>query len=172
MKITDIRWKNNANTGGVSASDAYNAIEQIRHDCGGELSADDVLKKAKRKTHVLHPVFEWDDTKAAAEHRRTQARTLLRSIEIVYEERPEMPVRSHQITVQKKRGDEEGKTLYTTTEKAFSDPATRDLLVAKAIRDAMQFRRRFQVLRELQLIFDAIDKTVDQLAEQLESIKD
>ena len=172
MKITDIRWKNNANTGGVSASDAYNAIEKIRHDCGGELSADDVLEKARRKTHVLHPVFEWDDTKAAAEHRRTQARTLLRSIEIVYEERPEMPVRSHQITVQKKRGDEEGKTLYTTTEKAFSDPATRDLLVAKAIRDAMQFRRRFQVLRELQLIFDAIDKTVDQLADQLESVKD
>lgn len=171
MKITDIRWKNNANTGGVSASDAYNAIEQIRHDCGGELSADDVLEKAKRKTHVLHPVFEWDDTKAAAEHRRTQARTLLRSIEIVYEERPELPVRSHQITVQKKRGDDEGKTLYTNTETALSNPATRDALVANAIRDAMQFRRRFQVLREFQMIFDAIDKTVNELSQELDVLQ-
>lgn len=168
MKITDIRWKNNANTGGVKAADAYKAIEEIREKCGGELSAEDVLEQAKRKSHTLHPVFEWDDTRAAKEHRKTQARSLLRSIEIVYEERPELPIRSHQITVQKKRGDENGKTLYTSTETALSDPSTRDALVANAIRDAMLFRRRFQVLREFQVIFDAIDKTVDQLSQNLD----
>ena len=169
MNISEIRWKTNANTGGIAAVDAYNAIEKIRKEKGGELSVNDVIEQAKSKKHILHTVFEWDDTKAAAEHRMTQARSLLRSIEIVYEDQPELPIRSHQITVQKKRGDKEGKTLYTSTERALKDPAARDALIANAIRDAMTFRRKFQTLREFQLIFDAIDKTVEEVSKQIEN---
>lgn len=166
MKIKEIRWKANANTGGLNAKDAFEAIEQIRKKLGGEVSPDDIVAAAKSKQHKLHSVFEWDDTAAAKEHRLNQSRTLLRSIEVVYAEMPDRPMRSYEIIAKKKRGDEQSKTIYRTSDEAMSDPETRDALIADAIRQAMAFRRRFQGLRELQLIFEAIDQVSEQIVHQ------
>lgn len=166
MKVEKIRWKTNANTGGVKAEDAYNAIEAVRKKNGGHVSPNDLLAVAKRKNHVLHSIFEWNDDEAAKQHRLTQARTLLRSIEVVYDELPERPMRSHEIVQTKKRGDDQSQTLYTTTDLAMADPVARDALIATAIRQAMAFRRRFQNLRELQLIFEAIDKVADKIGDE------
>ena len=166
MKVEKIRWKTNANTGGVKAEDAYNAIEAVRNKNGGQVSPNDLLAVAKRKTHVLHSIFEWNDDEAAKQHRLTQARTLLRSIEVIYDELPERPMRSHEIVQTKKRGDDQSQTLYSTTDLAMADPVARDALIATAIRQAMAFRRRFQNLRELQLIFEAIDKVADKIGDE------
>lgn len=166
MKVEKIRWKTNANTGGVKAEDAYNAIEAVRKKNGGQVSPNDLLAVAKRKTHILHSIFEWNDDEAAKQHRLTQARTLLRSIEVVYDELPERPMRSHEIVQAKKRGDDKSQTLYSTTDLAMADPVARDALIATAIRQAMAFRRRFQNLRELQLIFEAIDKVADKVGDE------
>jgi hypothetical protein len=48
----------------------------------------------------------------------------------------------------------------------MADPVARDALIATAIRQAMAFRRRFQNLRELQLIFEAIDKVADKIGDE------
>ena len=164
MNIKEIRWKNNANTGGLDADEAYNAIEEIREKNGGDVAAEHIVKAAKPKRHKLHGIFEWDDSKAANQHRVNQARTLLRSIEVIYEELPDRPVRSHEIVFKKRRGEDGERTIYRTTDEAMADPVARDALIAEAIRQAMAFRRRFQNLRELQLIFDAIDKVADKVA--------
>lgn len=44
------------------------------------LLAEDVVKAARRESHPLHPRFEWDDRKAANEHRLYQARHLIASV--------------------------------------------------------------------------------------------
>ena len=163
MNIAEIRWKRNANTGGVSASDAFDEIERVRAKKGGDVAPEHLVEVARSKRNVLHGIFEWDDSTAATQHRITQARTLLRSIEVVYEELPERPMRSHEIVVRKKRGDDQSHTMYRTTSEAMEDPITRDALIAEAIRQAMAFRRRFQNLRELQMIFEAIDKVIEEV---------
>ena len=57
------------------------------------LLAVSVVEAARETTSVLHPYFEWDDSKAAARYRLAQARQLIRTI-FVHEERTGEPVRS------------------------------------------------------------------------------
>ncbi len=48
----------------------------------GLVSAQLVVEDAKKKNCPYHDFFEWNDSVAAKEHRKEQARLLLRSIEI------------------------------------------------------------------------------------------
>ena len=47
-----------------------------------------VLQEAKKKRSPLHKHFQWDDTIAAQEFRKTQARHLIKEYVVVVEERP------------------------------------------------------------------------------------
>lgn len=161
MKVKEIRWKRQVPTGGIDAERAYNALETIRSKNGG-LTDDAVVDAARPKNHTLHKWFEWDDNVAAQEHRRNQARLLIRSIEVVYEEAPAAPSRAYQ--VHRKTGKpKESRTVYNATEDVLADPESRDQLIARAIRQAMEFRRRFQGLHELDRIVNAIDETLMEL---------
>jgi len=164
--ITKVRWKTNANTGGVDAETAYQEIEKVRAAFGGDIAAEHVVKAASDSANPLHGIFEWDDSEAARQHRLTQARTLMRSIEVVYEEPERRPHRVYEVSHAAKRGDKQDATTYRTVEELMTDPASRDRLIGDAIKQAMAFRRRFQALRELQLIFEAIDKVSDDLVNQ------
>lgn len=48
----------------------------------GRLTAEDVVRAARTTTSPLHEFFEWDDEKAAHEHRLGQARALIRSVQV------------------------------------------------------------------------------------------
>jgi len=48
----------------------------------GELSVDDVINRAAPEDSPLHSFFEWDDAVCGVEHRRNQARQLIRRIKI------------------------------------------------------------------------------------------
>ncbi len=47
------------------------------------LTAESTIEAAKVRASPLHDAFEWDDTTAAHQHRLKQARTLIRSVEVV-----------------------------------------------------------------------------------------
>lgn len=49
----------------------------------GFLDLDTVVSTAKNPNDILHQYFTWDDTKAAHEHRKAQARALIRSVHYV-----------------------------------------------------------------------------------------
>ena len=55
---------------------------QRLYEANGELTAEGVVKEAKKKRSPLHGQFEWDDTKAGHKYRLVQARTLIRSVKI------------------------------------------------------------------------------------------
>tara|TARA_R110000787_G_scaffold61155_2_gene138614 strand:+ start:111 stop:593 length:483 start_codon:yes stop_codon:yes gene_type:complete len=59
---------------------------QALNELHGHLTPDLVLAAATKKTSPLHSMFLWDDTAAANEHRKWQARKLIRSVKI---ERPD-----------------------------------------------------------------------------------
>ena len=52
-------------------------LEQMARRNNGVLMIDDVLQAAQDEDNILHRHFEWDDTEAAKQFRREQARSLI-----------------------------------------------------------------------------------------------
>jgi hypothetical protein len=161
MKIEQIKWKQNVPTNGIDAEKAYAALETIRAKNNG-LTDDAIVQAAAPRNHTLHKWFEWDDSAAAVEYRRAQARKLIGSLEVTYEEAPDIKTRVYEVE-HKARPQDPERTVYTTTEEVLANPESRDRLIAEAIKAAMQFRRRFKMLHELDAVMEEIDKAVEKL---------
>ena len=156
MNIREIRWVNRSPSAGIDAEEAYTALEVIRANGNGTLKQPDIVQAAKSKRHVLHDWFQWDDTAAAATYRQQQAGQLIRCIEVVYEERPEVPTRMYQVDVKKTNRSVEPST-YMTTEEMLADPDKRNILLQRAYSEVQSIRNRYQALEELSHVFEAID---------------
>jgi hypothetical protein len=163
MKIQEVTWKRGIATKGIDPVKAHNALQQIGKQNGG-ITDDGIVAAASRKNHTLHNWFEWDDSAAAIEHRRRQARDLISSIHVVYQEAPATKTRMYQVDQRTPTGSE-ARTVYSTTEEVLSNPESRDRLIAEAIRMAMEFRRRFKMLYELDNVMAAIDSAIAKLAD-------
>lgn len=164
MKIESITWKANVPNKGINAADAYNALEAIRTANNG-LTDDGIVEAASAQDHVLHNWFEWDDGVAAMEHRRNQARGLLRAISVTYEEAPELKVRAYQVET-KARTQDLQRTVYSTTAEVLANPEARTRLLAQAIRAALEFRNRFRQLHELDAVMQSIDDCLVRLTSE------
>ena len=57
-------------------------LEKMARRNGGVLMIDDVIKEAEDEGSILHSHFEWDDSEAAVQYRREQARTLIQRCRI------------------------------------------------------------------------------------------
>lgn len=81
----------------VDAQEAGDELDRIREANGGELRADSVVVAAADPANVLHPCFEWDDTRAGALYRKEQASSLCRSIRVlvVNEDGDKEPLRAY-----------------------------------------------------------------------------
>lgn len=64
------------------APEAIAEVRAIYERTGGAALASDVLTEARRPDSALHPLFEWDDTVAAAAYRLAQAEALIRRIRV------------------------------------------------------------------------------------------
>jgi len=145
----------------IKAEIAFTELEKIKTANGGMLTAGIVLAKAKAKTNKLHKVFEWDDSKAADEHRMLQARKLMQSIEVVYPESPKQtPHRHYMVVTEPGKNDQPQRKVYRTTEEILKDPVARDELLGNAIREAISFRQKYAELSELAGVFHALDDFV------------
>ena len=165
MQIETIKWKQNVPSKGVDAAKAHKALEAIREKNNG-LTDDGVLAAASVKGHTLNKWFEWDDSTAASVHRRDQARQLIRSLEVTYSDAPGIKTRVYEVE-HKSRPQDPQRTVYTTTEEVLANPESRDRLIAEAIKAAMQFRRRFKMLHELDGLMLEIDKVVEKMGAEV-----
>ena len=78
----------------IDPEQAGQALAEIESQ-DGQLTAQSVVDAARPKRAPLHDAFEWDNTVAADEWRREQARSIIKSIQIVVveeegEEQPEV----------------------------------------------------------------------------------
>ncbi len=69
-------------------------LTQIAKRNGGRLMVDDVLAEAKSGSSPLHRHFEWDDTEAAEQYRRQQARALIQRCRIQLVETEPVQIRA------------------------------------------------------------------------------
>ncbi len=68
---------------GLTADDAAQELERIRNE--KMLTPANVVEESRAEDAPLHECFEWDDSKAANQHREAQARHLIRAIFVVHE---------------------------------------------------------------------------------------
>lgn len=64
----------------IDAQVAGEELAKIKGHNSGDLTPDMVLKAAEDKASPLHGVFEWDNDKAAHQHRLSTAGLLIRSV--------------------------------------------------------------------------------------------
>jgi len=141
----------------TDASKAYAELERIREKEGCLVPAV-VVAAASKPRNPLHKEFEWDDSAAAGEYRLEQARRMLRSLEVVYEASPDKQMRVYEVVTQPAHKDMPERKVYDDVGKILADPALRDELLARAIQEAISYRRKYSQLQELSLVFAAFDK--------------
>ncbi len=69
-------------------------LTKMARQNGGVLKVDDVLQEAKDENSILHKHFEWDDTEAASQYRRQQARALIARCKITMIETSPVEIRA------------------------------------------------------------------------------
>ena len=132
---------------------------------GGMLSPEAVVESARSERSILHPHFEWSNTKAAELYRLQQARTLIRVVVDVVT----VPGSGKPIAVRtfcSLRGDrgigrDDGEPVgYRVTAKVMKDDDLRAELVRQFKEDAKLFADRYRNLQEACEVVAAIDKVV------------
>lgn len=115
----------------------------------GRLTAGDLVEESRPEDAPLHEEFEWDDTVAAEEYRKCQARHIINSIiEVVS---PEIvPIRAFFNIVHQEPNYESVRTI-------ISDEEKRSALLKKALSELQSFEQKYSALVELTEVFDAID---------------
>lgn len=147
-------WRSSARVKGVSAQLAGEEIDKIREEVGGRLTPEAVIERARNKKHPLHNAFDWDDSIAAAKWRLDQAGNMIRAVVTVVDGKKDKgPVRAF-VSVVQSEGEEPS---YTTIGIAMSDDEMRRQVLGRALREAKQWKRRYEDYAELGEIFAAIE---------------
>lgn len=71
-----------------------NLLTKIARQNGGVLKVEDVLSEARDESSPLHKHFEWDDSEAAEQYRRQQARALIQKCKITLIESQPVEIRA------------------------------------------------------------------------------
>jgi len=69
-------------------------LTKMARQNGGVLKVEDVLLAAQDEGSILHKHFEWDDTEAAAQYRKQQARALIARCKITMVETAPVEIRA------------------------------------------------------------------------------
>ena len=95
-----------------------------------EKTRENIVKYARSQETELHKCFEWDDAKAAEQHRLDQAGEVLRSIVFVsvYQDE-EVTIRAFE------RGNTENNAAYRNVMEALDDEGFRKVIINRLKRD-------------------------------------
>lgn len=74
-------WKLKSFAKGIDPDEAVKELERIE-GLFGSLTPENVIKASIDEGAILHPLFEWDNNKAAEQYRLQQARNLINNVEI------------------------------------------------------------------------------------------
>ncbi len=151
--ITMYKWRPGFGHPAIKADTAGQVLEEIKQQSGGGLTAQVVVDSARPLDHPLHSAFEWDDTAAAEEYRKVQARHLIRSLVIEIAESPGSSVRAF-VVVQEATKDH---WTYVAVHDAMSNPELRRQVLHRAIAELTAFQNKHRDLQELSGVFKAID---------------
>ena len=154
---TQFEWDGRYRRAGqVDANAAGEALVQLTQDFGEFLEPEAVIEKAKPKRSPLHSGFEWDDTLAALEHRKHQARDMLKSLRVIVvnDSGQEEPKR---VFLNIRTSEDQG---YFLTHKVLEAPDLYDTLLNTAKTQLQSWHQRYKELGELSSVHRAIEKAL------------
>lgn len=140
----------------LPASSVGKQLEKIAKE-HGTVTPEQVIESAKPKNSVLHPHFEWNDKKAGAEFRKSQAGHLIRCIRVISHFDGNEPKRAF-IHVRVK-GSRKGQ--YHPREEVISRKELADAAIKECVSQLWGIRKRFEEVRALQSVFNAIDEAYE-----------
>ena len=133
-------------------------LERMAKKHRGLLMVDDELEAARDENCVLHKHFEWDDTEAAEQYRREQARTLIQKCKITIANAPSVSVRAF-VSLS---DDQRTGGGYRLTAEVLSDTQMRDQL----LRDIQMTIARWS--QKLHLLDSETAEIIEQLSRIIE----
>ena len=150
MELGKVMWR----IDGIYNADAQKVYEEMK-SCP-EVSAKEVLEKARDESTELHKCFEWDDRAAAEKYRLHQASNIIRFIiEKPTGENTEDGHGKRVFQISSERG------VYQEKEYFVKNASESDKLLARALEELESFKRRYSSLKDqLMPVFDAIDSMI------------
>lgn len=128
-------------------------LEKLTRD--GVIQPHDVVKAASNPKSVLHDMFTWDDSKAAAEYRLYQARQILRTYVVTEQPGTKSTVRAF-VSLKQDRQKHGGG--YRHIADVLSDDELYQQLLADSLDELRTFQQRYARLKELRPVFDAAEE--------------
>ena len=141
------KWKEGI--GFFSKADANKVAEEIR-SIGDNATPQQIVDKARDESTELHKCFEWDDTVAAEQWRKQQARIIVCHL-VIREDT--VPTDRPEVRYFFKPKPDEG---YKPTQIIVRKEDEYQQLLAQAWAELQAFKVKYAMLNELQEIFELI----------------
>jgi hypothetical protein len=138
------------------AAGAGRELARIAGKHGG-LTAERVVDEAKDDNSPLHDFFTWSNKDAAKKYRLEQARHLIRSVVVEYEEPTKAGPMKCYIAFEKSESDAADDPRYLSLHTVLTDGELRKRLLVQAMAEFQSWKRRYYNLEELADIFKAGD---------------
>lgn len=142
-----VTWK----VKGFFKADAETVYKEIAA-LGDSFSPEQIVEAAREEGTELHKCFTWDDTVAAENWRRHQARVLVAQLVIKTETADKEPVAVRVIASTATRNEYKPVVKLIEAEQGYAD------LLARAINELKAFQQKYKAITELREIFAAIDE--------------
>lgn len=127
----------------------------------GVITPPAVVEAARSETSPLHAHFQWDNSKAAHEHRLWQARQLIAVV--IYERAPNQPQRAFTnviLETKTAKGETELVRAYMDTEKVLEDPNLRVQVLEQAITELERWAQKYRHFDELKDVIKSADRFI------------
>ena len=136
-------------------------INRVQKRHGGTVSRAQLVEQCRPPGNPLHGQFTWDDRLAGIERRLDQAGYLLRSVVMVRAEQPDaQPVRAFVSVSILVDPDEKQSMVYTSFERAMSDPDLKEQVLSQALSDWHSFKRKYGAIEVLANGIAAMNRAV------------
>lgn len=142
-----VTWK----VKGFFKADAEAVYKEITA-LGDSFSPEQIVEAAKNKNSELHKCFTWDNTVAAENWRKHQARMLVAQLVIKTETTDKEPVAVRVIASTNVRNEYKPVVKVLEVEQDYAD------LLARAVAELKAFQQKYKAIKELREIFEAIDE--------------
>jgi hypothetical protein len=146
------------------------ALEEIADRKNGRLAAEDVVEAAKNPHHDLHDEFEWDDRKAAAQHRLDRARQLITYVTITVTHTPIKIVSPYYVRDPTKPSHAQGHIALTSSELRIAD--AKQILLNEFSRIESAIDRGRGVAAELEKTFPGMSDSLEGMLETIIELRD
>ena len=133
-------------------------VTEVQRNYG--LTAENLLKKASKKSSSLYGFFDWDNSSAGDKWRLNQARQLINEIKIVVEDKEMYAFENVNVTVEDKKDSKIkiSSREYKPIVEVMNNEYYRKQLIQGALSQAKYWKERHSELVELKSIFKTIDE--------------